>query len=98
MTLDGVLIALTAALILTGLTMLVWLRRVRRVKNADPAARYRRSIRHLQARRATTATDEPPDDIWSVGTTSASGKKKAGAALTAGLIACGGCGGCGCGG
>ncbi len=51
-------------------------------------------VRRARARRA--------DDVWSAGAAPESAHsraKKAGATLTAGLIAgCGGCGGCGCGG
>ena len=50
-------------------------------------------VRRARARRA--------DDVWSAGApeSAQSRAKKAGAALTAGLISgCGGCGGCGCGG
>ena len=81
--------------------LLVWLVRLRRARLESPEERYRRDIQGLRPR-PRASVNVNTEELWSAGATPESKHsraKKAGAMLSAGLIAgCGGCGGCGCGG
>ena len=94
------LLIIVVAIAITAL--LVRLRRVGRTQLQSAEERYRRNIQGLRPHARALSANANTEKLWSAGATPESKHsraKKAGAALTAGLITgCGGCGGCGCGG